>query len=201
MAETPKKKTTTRKAPVKAKTSTPRAPRRTAKAIRNLRGTVVHARLYSKNPKDPFRIALNPRGQHGDATVVPVELIDDPTFLAGIDVLFEVIPQTEFKNLRYSQPVGYQQRTDAPRVERPQDTTVTSAPDWDGKGRLPQDREVTRVERGSDAPVREFGTGMHTTDVPGSDHALHAQLKAGAEALPADVDLSSRRVVVERTRG
>lgn len=201
MAETPKKKTAVRKAPVKATTSTPRAPRKTAKAIRNLRGMTVHARLYSKTPKDPFRIALNPRGQHGDATIVPADLIEDPTFLAGVGVLFEVITQTEYKNLQYSQPVGYQQRTDAPTIERPEDTTVTSAPDWDGKGRLPQDREVTRTDRGRQASDREFGTGMHTTDVPGADHALHAQLKAGQEALPADVDLSSRRVVVERTRG
>lgn len=195
------KTTTAKKAPAKAST-TPRAPRKTAKTIRNLRGTVVHARLYSVSPKDPYRIALNPRGTVGDTTVVPVALQDDPTFLSGIGVLFEVITATEAKQLQggYA-PVGYLGRTDSPEIVRPEDTTVTSAPDWDGKGRLPQDREVTRTSQGKQASEREFSTGMHTTDVPGSDTGLHAMLKAGQEAIPADVDITSRRVKVERVKG
>jgi hypothetical protein len=186
-------------------TAKPRAtaPRKSAKTIRNLRGTVVHARFYSVSPKDPYRLALNPRGQSGDTSVVPVALQDDPTFLAGIDVLWEIITATEAKALQggYA-PVGYLGRSDAPQIIRTEDTTITSAPDWDGKGRLPVDREVKRTTQGKQLSERgEFGTGMHTVDVPGSDAALHAGLKAGQEALPDGVDISSRRVVVERVKG
>jgi hypothetical protein len=195
-----KKKPAAKKATTTAK---PRvtAARKTAKTIRNLRGTVVHARFYSVSPKDPYRLALNPRGQNGDTSVVPVALQDDPTFLAGVDVLWEVITATEAKALQggYA-PVGYLGRTDAPQIIRNEDTTITSAPDWDGKGRLPVDREVKRTSQGKQMSEREFGTGMHTADVPGSDAALHAGLKAGQEALPDGVDISSRRVVVERVK-
>lgn len=183
------------------------APRRTAKTIRNLRGTVVHARLLSVTPKDPFRIALNPRGASGDTTTIPVALIDDNTFLAGIGVLWEVITATEARELSY-RPVGYLGRTDSPVIIRPEDNTLLTADDWDGKGRrTPEERGKVVRERGRDltAADREFGTGMHTTDVPGSDTGLHAQLKAaqeaGVEAIPPGVDVSSRRVVVERVRG
>lgn len=202
MAATKKTTTTAKKAPAKKTTTRTAAPRKTAKTIRNLRGTVVHARFYSVSPKDPYRLALNPRGQVGDTSIIPVNLQDDPTFLSGVGVLWEVITATEAAKLRedYS-PVGYLGRTDAPQIIRVEDTTITSAPDWDGKGRLPQDREITRTPQGKQASEREFGTGVHTLDVPGSDAALHAGLKAGNEALPADVDLSSRRVVVERVKG
>jgi hypothetical protein len=194
----PAKKTTRSKAPAATK---PRVPRKTAKTIRNLRGTVVHARLYSQNPKDPFRIALNPRGQSGDVTVIPVNLIDDNTFIQGIGVLWEVITAAEAREIPYAS-VGYLGRVDAPQVVRPEDTTLTTADDWDGKGRrAPQDRNVRTRERGSDAPEREFGTGMHTQDLPGSDTALHAQLKAGQDAMPDAVDMTSRRVVIERVKG
>lgn len=197
----PRKKTTAaKKAPAQAK---PRqsAPRKTAKTIRNLRGTVVHARLYSLDAEKPFRIALNPRGQNGDTTIIPVALQDDGTFVAGVNVLWEVLTATEAKELVYG-PVGYLGRTDAPQIIRQEDNTLTTAKDWDGTGRrAPQDREIVTKERGTDAPDREFGTGMHTADVPGSDSALHAQLKAGATALPEGVDISSRRVAVERIKG
>jgi hypothetical protein len=199
-AATKPKASTARKTPAKPKAAA-RAPRKTAKAIRNLRGMTVHARLYGKTPKDPFRIALNPRGQHGDATIVPVELIEDPTFVSGVGVLFEVITQTEFNELAYSQRVGYIERTDAPVIIRPEDTTVATAPDWDGKGRRPQDVAVQRTPQGRQASEREFSTGMHTADVPGSDAALHQMLSAGNEALPDGADIASRRVVVERVRG
>ena len=199
------RKTTAKKAP--AKSTTPRAPRKTAKTIRNLRGTVVHARLFSVSPKDPFRIALNPRGRQGDTTVIPVALQEDPTFLAGVGVLWEVITATEAKQLQdeYA-PVGYLGRMDAPQVIRPEDTTVMKAKDWDGTGRrAPEDREIERTSQGKQASEREYGTGLHTTDVPGSDTGLHAQLKAAQEAgeaaLPPNVDVSSRRVVIERVKG
>lgn len=204
-----KTSTTAKKAPAAAKK--PSAPRKGPKTIRNLRGTVVHARLYSQNQKDPFRIALNPRGQQGDTAVIPVALQDDGTYIQGVGVLWEVITQTEAKAIQYS-PVGYLGREDAPTIIRPEDTTVATADDWDGTGRrIPQDRNVQRKERGSEQTHadREFGTGMHTADVPGADHGLHAQLKAaqtaaeamGQEATPEGVDVTSRKVVVERVKG
>lgn len=210
------RKTSTTKAPAKAPAkkapaavSKPRAPRKGPKTIRNLRGTVVHARLLSQSQKDPFRIALNPRGKQGDTTVIPVVLQEDATYIQGIGVLWEIITETEARQIQYG-PVGYLGRADAPEVIRPEDTTVATADDWDGTGRrIPQDRNVQRKERGSDMPAREFGTGMHTADVPGSDQALHAQLSAaqkaaesmGQEATPDGVDVSSRRVVIERVKG
>ena len=196
---TPRK--TTRKAPAK-KATTPRqaAPRKTAKTIRNLRGTVVHARLLSLDPTKPFRIALNPRGQNGDTTIVPVALQNDSTFVLGVNVLWEVLTATEAKALVYG-PVGYLGRTDSPKIIRPQDNTLTTAEDWDGTGRrAPEDRKIVNRKRGNETE-REAGTGIHTIDVPGSDTGLHALLKAGQEALPTDVDISSRRVVVEHVKG
>lgn len=199
------KKTTATKAPAKTATAKPRAPRKTAATIRNLRGTTVHARLYKLDPEKPFRIALNPRGQHGDTKQVPANLLDDDTFVKGVDVLWEIITAAEAKAVAASAPqVGYIQREDAPTIVRPQDTTITSAENWDGTGRLPQQREIKRIQ-GQEASEREFGTGMHTADVPGSDQGLHAQLraaqKAGETAMPDGVDVQSRRVAIERVKG
>lgn len=204
---TSKKTTTRKKSPEAAKA--PARPRKGPKTIRNLRELVVHGRLYSQSQKDPFRIALEPRGRLGDITVIPTNLTDDPTFLKGIGVLWEVITQSEAQALEATYgPVGYLGREDAPQVIRPADTTVASADDWDGTGRrAPVDRNLQIRERGSEQQHndREFGTGMHTADVPGSDHALHAQLKAaqeaGQEALPDGTDINSRRVVIERVKG
>lgn len=203
MAVAKKKTVTTRTSTVSRAPAakTPRAPRKAAQTIRNLRGTVVHARLFSLDAEKPFRIALNPRGSNGDTTIIPVNLQDDPTYVAGVNVLWETITATEAKELKYG-PVGYLGRTDAAIIIRPEDNTLTTAKDWDGTGRrAPEDREVVRTERGKQASEREFGTGTRTTDVPGSDTALHALIKAGQDALPADVDISSRRVTIERVRG
>lgn len=179
------------------------APRRTAKHIRNLRGTLVHLRLYSQNAEKPFRIELKPRGVQGDTSVIPANLIDDPTFLAAVDVLVEVITESEHKALQGTYaPVGYLGRQDAPKIIRPDDTTIMKAKDWDGEGRrVPQEREIQRVERGSDVPERAFGTGMHTIDLPGSDTGLHALLAEGNKALPPEADFGrQQRVVVERVK-
>lgn len=186
----------------KARKVTPR-PRKTAKTIRNLRGTQVHARLFSLSKKDPFRIELQPRGQNGDITIVPVTLIEDATFVSGVGVLWEVITTAEANVVRdaYS-PVGYLGRTDAPVIIRPDENTIMTAKDYDGKGRqVPKEREVVHKERGSDIQEREFGTGMHTADVPGSDQALHAMLKAGQSALPPDANFDRSRVRIERVKG
>lgn len=200
-----KTSTTAKKAPAAAKKPSP--PRKGPKTIRNLRGTVVHARLYSQNQKDPFRIALNPRGQQGDTAVIPVALQDDGTYLQGVDVLWEVITQTEAKAIQYA-PVGYLGREDAPQVIRPEDSTVATADDWDGTGRrIPQERNLQHKERGSEQT--HGSTGMNLADLPGADHALHATLREGQkaaeamgqEATPEGVDVTSRRVVVERVKG
>lgn len=180
------RKTTAKKAPAKSTTRTS-APRKAPKTIRNLRGTVVHARFYSLNPKDPYRIALSPRGQYGDTTIIPVALQEDPTFIQGVGILWEVITTTEAKKIAESYaPVGYLGRENAPQVIRAEDTTIARQKDWDGKGRI---------------PVREAGTGMHTTDVPGSDTGLHEQLKAGQDALPPEANITDRRVTIERVKG
>ena len=202
---TAKKTTAAKKAPAKSTTRT-RAPRKAAKIIRNLRGTVVHARLRSVSPKDPFGIELKPRGTQGDTTVIPVALQDDPTFLQGLGVLFEEITQTEFKAIQQTYgPVGYLGRTDAPKIERPADTTIMTADDWDGKGkRVPNERNIQRKGE----PPRTDGTGMNLTDFAGSDTGLHEMLREaqkqadqGSTALPEGVDLQSRRVQVERVKG
>lgn len=166
-------------------------PRKTEKIIRNLRKTAVHLRLFSKTPKDPYRIQLSPRGQNGDYTYVPVDLVDDPTLKKATGILVEVITQAEVNALEDEYlPGGYQGRTDAPTIIRPDDSTVMKAPDWDGKGRLPQDRAITQSQR----------TGTHTIDVPGSDQALHAAIKAGQSAMPAEA-VFDRRVSIERFKG
>lgn len=193
------------KAPAKA-----RAPRKTAQAVRNLRGTVVHLRLYSQSPKDPYRIELKPRGINGDATTIPAKLVDDPTLVSALGVMVEPITQTEFKALQRTYgPVGYLGRDETVVVVSDKDNTVTTADNWDGTGRrAPQERNVQHHERGSEMNQsdREFGTGMHVADVPGSDTALHADLKAqaaamGGNAVPEGVDLQSRKVTIEHVKG
>lgn len=207
---TPKKDTGS-KAPAAKKSSTPRQPRKTAITIRNLRGTVVHLRLRSLSDKDPFRIALTPRGRQGDYTVVPANLTDDPTLVQALGVLVEQITQSEARQLSYG-PVGYLGRSDAPQIIRDEDSTVTSADNWDGTGRrAPDQRNVQHHERGSemDQSDRANGTGMNVVDVPGSDSGLHAQIREAAQAAdamgqnatPEGVDVTSRRVVVERVKG
>jgi len=189
--------------------TTPKRPRKTQVTIRNLRGTVVHMRLLSQNPKDPYRIELKPRYTPGDWTTVPAKLSDDPTLVQGIDVLVEVIPLSEARALQDSYgPVGYLGRTDAPVVITDADNTVSTADNWDGTGRrIPTERNFKMHERGSEMNQtdREFGTGMHTQDVPGSDAGLHAGLKAaqaaGKEALPPGADVSSRQVIIEHVKG
>ena len=192
--------------------TTQKRPRKTQVTIRNLRGTVVHMRLYSQNPKDPYRIELKPRGTQGDWTTVAAKYSDDPTLLQSVGVLVEVIPMTEAKALQATYgPVGYLGRTDAPQIIRPEDTTISTADNWDGKGtRPPQDRNFQMHERGSEMNQadRVAGTGMNLADVPGSDIGLHAGIRAqqevadpGNPATPEGVDLTSRKVVIEHVKG
>lgn len=202
------KKTTARKPAAKkapAKTTTPRVPRKTAKIIRNLHGITVNARFG--NQKDPFRVTLKPRGANGDTTTIPVTLIDDLTFIRGIDKLWEVITTAEAANLEYAQ-VGYIPRENVVQVIRPDQNTVLKAADWDGTGKAPRDREqefptIKRDSQGHVITERDpsVGTGMHTIDVPGSDTGLHALLAEANKALPPEADFSRQRVVIERVKG
>jgi len=140
--------------------------RRTAKTIRNLRGTPVHLRLFGAGNDKPYRIELKPRGQRGDFHTVPAKLTDDGTFVAGIDRLFEVIPTSEARKVVYAD-----RRPGGPKVEviRHDENIVTRQTDWDGTGRQP--------ERGQ-------GTGPALADVLGADAEVHANIRAGESALP-----------------
>lgn len=176
-----------KKSPTKKKrTSAPRAPRKTAKVIRNLRGTPVNMRLG--NPKDPFRIKLARRGLRGDTAVVPANLQDDLTFTEGDGLLFEVLTTAEAKALEYA-PVGYKPPVDTTlTILRDVDQNVHTAPDWDG-------------ERGTRPPhLRE--PGVDYVNVPGSDEALHEKLNAQKRegATPENADFSRRNVTIQRTR-
>ena len=152
------------------KTST----RKTPKTIRNLRGTVVHLRLFGTEREKPYRIELAPRGQVGDTHTVPVALQDDGTYHAGLGVLFEVITTTEARNLKYAPP-GQLQRDQA-ELMREQDNLIQKSADWDGRGRVPE------------RPI-----GPPRVNVPGSDPAL------SDAALPPGVDFD-RKVTVEKVR-
>lgn len=180
---TPSKTTTAAKAPAK-----PRAPKAGPKIIRNITGVPVHFRLGSQ--KDPFRVQLAPRGQQGDTEAIPVALQQDYSFIQGRDRLFEIITETEARNLQYAQ-VGYLARDDAAQIYRQEDTTIQTADNWDGKGRrAPEDRNVRT-------------TGQKLADLPGSDVALHDTIRGGQAqtdanpAMPEGV-VFDRSVKVER---
>jgi len=176
-------------------------PKVTGATIRNLRGAVVHLRLFSNNPEKPYRIALEPRGTNGDTWTIPHDLTDDPTFLKAIDVLVEVITPAEERALKLDYtPGGYQGRTDAPRVERPEDTTIMVADNYDGKARqVPTDRGIARKQNLRNDPNENVG--QQFADLPGTDQALHAALRAGQSALPPEATFDRGRVQIERVRG
>ena len=156
-----------------------RAHRRTKKTIRNLTNKLVHLRLAGTQDK-PYRIELAPRGAFGDWHTVPAALTDDGTFTKGVDKIFEIIPESEAKAIEYG-PVGYQEQ---PRVQvyRPEDTTVSKTPDWDGTGRPPNQQRQS--------------VGPATASVPGSDDELGAAYQAGSSAMPDGAN--TQRVVTER---
>lgn len=146
------------------------APAKKAKWIRNLRGVPVHLRLYGEGRTDPYRIQLNRRGLPGDIHQVPANLTDDGTFVAGIDVLFEVITESEARSIQYNVATGYQ---GAPVVvERPQDTVVSVVPDVDSKGKLIGPRVVRK---------------------PGSDRQ-YEDLAEGNQALPKDAFKAATKI-------
>jgi hypothetical protein len=161
--------------------ATERSHRKTAKTIRNLRGTLVHMRLHSEDSEKPYRIELQPRGAPGDVATVPAKLTDDGTFIQGVDVLFEIIPLSEAKKLQYTQP--YREERLPVEVIRPDQNIVSREAAWDGTGRT---------------PARAPGAGPAVADVPGSDPELSAAVRAGTSALP-DGALTPR-VTTERVK-
>lgn len=68
--------------------------------IRNLRGIPVHLRLGSAN--DPYRVALEPRGEQNDIAEIPERLAQGTTFSQSYrSGLFEVITQAEREAVEY----------------------------------------------------------------------------------------------------
>jgi hypothetical protein len=140
--------------------------RRTAKTIRNLRGTPVHLRLFGAGNDKPYRIELQPRGTSGDWHTVPASLTDDGTYVSGLGLLFEVIPTSEARAIQYQfAPVGLPPAT----VFRADENVVSREPEWDGTGQQPQ---------------RRAGAGPALADVLGSDAAMHESMREGNSALP-----------------
>lgn len=111
------------KASSKPKASTPRAPKRTSKTIRNLRNCPVHLRLAGQGEK-PYRVQLEARGRPGDIAEIPAACTEDTAFVRGVDVLFEIITKTEARNAKYER-TGYQ--AEDVRLERVDDNSVTVA--------------------------------------------------------------------------
>jgi hypothetical protein len=69
-------------------------PQKSQKFMRNVRHVPVSLRLSSGR-----RIDLRPRGQRGDCVPVNAEEMNDEIFLGNLDVLFEVIPASEAKDV------------------------------------------------------------------------------------------------------
>lgn len=138
--------------------------RKTAKTIRNLRGTLVHLRLFNDQNDKPYRIELKPRGRYGDVHTVPASLIDSNTFVQGVDVLFEIITKTEASKIQYDK--GGYQGIEPARVYREAETVIKTVPDMDSSGKL---------------PPRQLGPTY--VDALGSDTARHETLRENP-ALP-----------------
>ncbi len=164
------------------KTAT-KSTRKTAKWIRNLRGTPVHLRLYGEGRDKPYRIELNRRGLSGDMHQVPASLTDDGTFASGIGVLFEIITTAEANRIRdsYEGSGGYQGIEPAQLV-REQDTVIATGPAYDGKGLAPREG------------VQQRPLGPTVVQTPGSQTQ---QLAEGNAALPPNVNFDAP-VKVER---
>lgn len=135
--------------------------RKTAKVIRNLRGTPVHLRLFGAGGEKPYRIELAPRGRYGDVHSVPANLTDDGTFVAGVDVLFEIITKTEANKISYAGQ-GFQGGVEPAKLVREEETVIKRVADMDSTGKVQQ---------------RELGPTIVRT--PGAD-----ALAEGNEALP-----------------
>jgi hypothetical protein len=176
---------TTRKTPAK-----PRATKPKAYYVRNIHNRVVHVR-YGKH-KDPEQLNLNPRGTPGDIGIVDAQYANDGSFLAGIDTLYEVITETEANQAKQSYVLPTRQ--EKVEVVTDADSTILTAPNWDGKGRNNPLQQT-----------RTFGATPAYADIPGSDTPLHNALREEAKAQdPQSVlppNAFPQKVVVEKASG
>ena len=74
-----------------------------SKYIRNIRAVQVGLRLGSGR-----RIDLQPRGMRGDCAPVDADEMNDEIFLANVELLFEVIPTAEAKQVISKQTTNQQ---------------------------------------------------------------------------------------------
>ena len=72
--------------------------------IRNLHPKQARARIG--NPRDPYRINLEPRGNPGDTDQIPASLVNDIGYKRNLGKLWEEISQDEFEALT-DQYAGY----------------------------------------------------------------------------------------------
>lgn len=175
---TPKKKTAA--APKAARPSKPQA-----RVIRNLRNCPVHLRLQGPDTEKPYRVQLNPRGQFGDVTRIPAALTETYQFTSGVGTLFEIITQTEASAIPYA-PTGYIDQAEV-TVVRTEEQVVSRRAEYDGKGRVPAHRPL--------APT--------VAQVPGSDprmQALSGEKPTADAMIPEGVDLTTRKVTIERVK-
>lgn len=154
----------------------------------------VHLRLNDSSGSRYF-IELQPRGTMGDVHRVPAALIDDHTFVSSVNQrIVEILTQTEVQKIDYGQ-VGYRS-PQAVKTTRPEDTTLVTKPDWDGRStRAPQRSIVTadQVTRSVEAPSFE--------QFPAELKRVTEDRRATSEdMIPDGVDIESRKVTVERVR-
>lgn len=175
-----------------------RTPRKTGKWIRNLHNSVVHLRLGSR--KDPTEVNLEPRGMPGDLDFVPPELIEDGTFVASVNMLVEVITETEANMIRaaYSGIGGYQPTT-AVEIIREEDSVISAIPNPDTDIQAnPRGRVNRRPTSDRELAQQPHRTNMNVVDVPGSDAGLAAQFAAAQqEALAAEAKLAQIQAQME----
>lgn len=183
---------TVRRTPATKKATTTPRKRATKSAlyIRNTRNCPVHLRLRDTNDQRYF-IELTPRGEYGDVHRVPPNLTEDHSLLVSINQgILEVITQTEANNIEYG-PQGYAGENGV-EITRPDDATMITRQDWDGKGRAPARTPVQPQQ----APSMQA--------VAGADAKMKIvaeERRATAEdMIPGNVDVQSRRVRVERIR-
>lgn len=99
---TKKTKTATKKSP-------PRKPRETQKYVRNIRNVPISVRLNANER----RISLKARGQRGDCAPISKAEMEDEIFLGNLDLLYEVIPVSEAKEIIQKQTTNQQVRHSA----------------------------------------------------------------------------------------
>jgi len=186
----------TQKKAAATKTATPRKrTTRTAKWVRNTRNCPVHLRLRDTNDQRYF-VELQPRGIYGDVHRVPAALTDDHSLVTAINQgIVEIVTQAEVNKIDYG-IIGYQGQNGV-EITRPDDRTVITRDDWDGKGKSPQRAILTQ-----DSVNRPIQARPVYNPADATMRQVEEDRRATAEdMIPANVDLSTRKVKVERVSG